>query len=470
MNIIEYYLEASKDTSWYDNYSRTGKSSDGKIYRFLNTNYRKLHSFEYYFKKFLQWENIPRNTWSKKETTGQEINKQYVSNMVSTFLFTSRRDNEGNLIYSLTEKGKSFQRFLSLDFSDNEKRLLILLYILNGSFDDEPRSLIKTTSSILNGLIEFEIDIEEFSDELEIFLRSINEDSPTEDIFGYKALWILSFYTDKDFIRLLNIAEESEFEKLFELTKNDYLIKSESNPLSWKYNNQNTTKNTTLDNFLIFYISELILRLRSKSNNLDSFIEFIVTSYNDLYPINQKKVKDFILDDKSNREVFSVIMRSLLSAEDDFTEIIVNDYNPQMKVQEIPTDKIDDTTEKGIEKLEVVRVALKNLAKKKSSYKCELHDLNQCRYFKSRDDENHYLEIHHFVPRQFAYAFEDSIEFVENYVPLCPHCHRMIHNALDDQREILVNYLYTKRQKALEEKLENLDRKKILKFYGLTNG
>jgi hypothetical protein len=467
MDILHYYLEASEDTTWRNNFYQNAKNSDGKLFSFLNTNFRSITTFEYYFNQFIRWENVPRNEWELSESNGQEKIKQHVSNMISTFLFTSKRNSVGNLIYTLTEKGRVFQKLLDSDFSIDEKRILMLLIILNGSFDDIPKAALKTTSLAIDSLIENGINEEELMNHIKVFIKSNKNGGSAIEIFGYKALWLLTFYTDNDFIRLFLSEESTKLESLFELTKKDYQNNNKKNPLAWKYKNTNTTKKTTLDSFLIFYVSEIILKMRGNYNNLDSFIEFIIDSYNDIYEIDRKKVLNFVLNDVSNRKVFSVIMKSLLSESDDFSELPINDYKPRMLVQEIPTEKIDDTYETGLEKLEIVRTVLKNLAKRKSSYHCELHDLNQCRYFMSREDRNNYLEIHHFIPRQFSYAFEDSIEFVENYVPLCPHCHRMIHNAVDEQRRILINYLYSKRQSELNNKLANLELEKIYKFYGL---
>jgi hypothetical protein len=149
MNIKEYYEQQSKNTSWYANYFQCGKNDDGSIFKFLNTNYRNILAFEYYFKEFSKLENIPRNKWEKKETTGQLIAKQYVSGMTETFLFSSARKNN-ELVYSMTARGKAFKDMLANDFTNNEKLFLIILFIANASFLKTPRYIIKNHKKYLN--------------------------------------------------------------------------------------------------------------------------------------------------------------------------------------------------------------------------------------------------------------------------------------------------------------------------------
>ncbi|MBE7075446.1 MAG: hypothetical protein E7375_00040 [Clostridiales bacterium] len=97
---------------------------------------------------------------------------------------------------------------------------------------------------------------------------------------------------------------------------------------------------------------------------------------------------------------------------------------------------------------------------------------SKCKYFTSKEENQNYLEIHHLVPREFSYEFDTSIEFVDNYIPLCPHCHRKIHKAVDRERIPMINFLFNiKKDKFKENNLlktvndKNLDIKLLHKFY-----
>lgn len=197
------------------------------------------------------------------------------------------------------------------------------------------------------------------------------------------------------------------------------------------------------------------------ANNYSSFYEFLLLEYKKIFKIDEEKMLIFI---RNNFSIFEIIQKNVLSLDDDFTETYVAPYNP---MQNIPkeNEKIDTTSREGVEKLTVVREVLKKKAKTDAGYKCALEEINDCKYFTSKEENKNYLEIHHLIPREFSYQFEDTIEFVENYIPLCPHCHRMVHNALDRERKGLINYLFKKCENALKKRNIKISKKDLYKFY-----
>ena len=50
--ILDYYLRKNEDPEWVTKYSSLAKENDGKIFEYVNTNFRKLHSFENAFIEF----------------------------------------------------------------------------------------------------------------------------------------------------------------------------------------------------------------------------------------------------------------------------------------------------------------------------------------------------------------------------------------------------------------------------------
>lgn len=90
MDIKTYFKVRCKDSNWYNRFYQCGSIGDGSIFKCFGTNYRDLSAFEYYFLEFKKYVNIPRGLWDKKETTGQEIAKQYVVNMLESYLYLSK--------------------------------------------------------------------------------------------------------------------------------------------------------------------------------------------------------------------------------------------------------------------------------------------------------------------------------------------------------------------------------------------
>lgn len=76
-----------------------------------------------------------------------------------------------------------------------------------------------------------------------------------------------------------------------------------------------------------------------------------------------------------------------------------------------------------------------------------------------------YLEVHHFIPREFSNEFVNSIEVIENYVCLCPHCHRLLHHAIDSEKSAAIKKLYDDRIEALKSKGLEINLKTIKRFY-----
>ena len=75
------------------------------------------------------------------------------------------------------------------------------------------------------------------------------------------------------------------------------------------------------------------------------------------------------------------------------------------------------------------------------------------------------MEIHHLIPREFSNDFENSIEQIENYVSLCPRCHRFLHFAVDRERKMALHYLYLKRIESLNLKGIGIEEKMLKEYY-----
>lgn len=463
LNILNYYLHQCEDEDWYQNYYKCGDDGDGSIFKCFSTNYRNLNSFDYYFNAFKEYIGVPRRFWDKKDTTGQEIAKQYVVNLVQSFLYSSSRDSVGDLMYNLTSRGKDFDKMLNTDFFENEQKLLTFLFIVNASFCFTPRYILKQSKLVWDKWLKSGLSVNDLKVKLIKFVKEQKDKNRVDGIFNYDIVWYLSFYSDENLLNLYQIASDTELKELKKLTVNDYKAKLKKNVLAWKYKSTNFQRPALFDTLVMLYISYSILEIAGTSTDFSTFYSQIVDDFNLLLPVDKNKVMNFI---KSNDNVFGVIYANAVSEDDDFTERYVPTYRPRVALDEaIPEEKIDTTSKEGVDKLEVVRQVLKKLAKEKSNYKCALESLNNCKYFTSKEEEKNFLEIHHFVPREFSCDFDDTIEFVENYVPLCPHCHRLLHKAVDRERQCLITYLYNQRIADLEQHHIDIDIETLYKYY-----
>lgn len=464
MKIKNYFIEKNKNKEWYNKYYQCGDIGHGSIFKCFGTNYRDLSAFEYYFCEFKKYTGIPRSQWIKKSTTGQEVAKQYVVNMLESFLYLSKRNENNELIYELSSRGKDFEKMLKKDFTQNERNLLTYIYLMNSSFRKTPRYLIKQSWEVLEYWNRAGLEFEECMLLIQKFIPFISKERRVESIFKYDIVWFLSFYSDIEFIKLYRISSDFEKQELQEKTIEDYINSNKQNVVAYKYKGTNFSRPMLINTLLIIYLSKLVKDSYLSDMSMFEFYQNLISGYSKMFYIDSDKVFNFIL---KNEKIFKVIFKNAISEDDDFTERYIPTYRPKDKkeLENLLSEKIDATSQEGIEKLEVVRSVLKKLAKEKSQYKCALHDINQCNYFTSKEEHKNYLEIHHLVPREFSYNFEDTIEFVENYVPLCPRCHRMIHKAEDRERRGLIGHLFNQRRTDLENNNIKITIRDLFDFY-----
>jgi 5-methylcytosine-specific restriction protein A len=92
---------------------------------------------------------------------------------------------------------------------------------------------------------------------------------------------------------------------------------------------------------------------------------------------------------------------------------------------------------------------VKEKALKLSGYKCEVDPSHKT--FKTKGHQ--FTEGHHLVPMGAQKRFNQSLDFVENIVSLCPNCHRKIHMAEPDVRLDMANRLFSKRREQIIARL-----------------
>ena len=211
-----------------------------------------------------------------------------------------------------------------------------------------------------------------------------------------------------------------------------------------------------------------------KYNDFEETINQILKLYED-YDIDSDKLLSFLID---NKNVFEPILMNVFKVEDiDDSEEETEEeiYDPRSINVDItysgdrPEPRIDDTTIVGKQQLRTIFAMRKKIAREKSNYTCELEMLNGCRYFTSKTTKHNYIEVHHFVPREFRNNFENSVDVLANYITLCPHCHRMIHLATDRERVNIIRYIYNQRKDRLKNCGIEVEFEDLLNFYNVEN-
>lgn len=454
MDVFDYYVERNKDSKWVELYQSTAHKNYGKTFIYVTTNYRFIASFIDIFNKFYLYNGLDRKSWSHNVGHGQEEAKQWTVNMTQSKLFKREKST-----YNLTAKGKAFKEFVGLELGDNSNWVLLYLFLNNSYFGFVPNYINKKCNEIMNTFVEFGYSKKCVLGLIKEVLN--NKDIKAPELFKTDIFWLLTFYKDRDFISLYKVASNKSKDKLFSLASTNYTLRTYADCISKKYKPGGQYHyNTFIDDLKVLYFSTILAE--SNPSDLTGYLEVLFKSYGELYYYDKDKVKVFV---SNNEDVFQIIYKETYG---NIEEDIVNDYEFTSKdIGELTEEKVDDTTANNEIAIRHMSSVLKRMAKEKAHYLCELDDLYGCKYFTSKGNGKNYLELHHLVPREFSNEFENSIEIIDNYISLCPHCHRLIHFATDRERVSALNYLYNKRKLKLEEKGIKVDIKTLKKFYNI---
>lgn len=464
MELLNIYKDLCKNDRWYNMYCSTSEKSNGRILYLLNTNYRNLWVFETGYNVFKEIENIGRDKWIHNENHGEEKEKQHTVNMLKSKIF-SKASNK----YYRNKKGLAFGEMLASNFSKEERWIIIYLTILNGYFANIPNYIKERIQQIVKMMEERGINKEEYTNLLLDFIQKC--DIGNMEIFNHDYLYYDSFYKAFEEIDFLKIYIDSTNEEKQELKayvlnqpRNRKINKGETCAISYKYKSTGSyVKSTIIDNAKIQYFALILLEENYK--DYSEFFEYAVKKYAEIYTnINNTKILSFIKGHQEvykliYEEIFNIVKYSLNFREDkDVTETEIN-----------LEEKIDDTDINSVDKYNKVSTVLKRLAKTNSNYRCELEDFYGCQYFTSKESHKNYVEVHHLIPRAVGNDFENSIEVVENYVALCPHCHRLVHLGEDVERKPALHNLYIKRKELLRQKGLEITEKQLRDYYLIEN-
>ena len=470
MTLLELYKSFNENKVFYDYYCSTGSQAGGKVFSFINTNYRgiltfkgqELQGFAKGFRVIESVEGQDRSGWKKSEGAGQELQKQHVVNMRKSELFRVV-DNT----YVKTSRGIVFKKMMDdQNLKPIEKRLLCYLLILAGYFSDTPNYIIEQSKEFFELCNESGYSEEDILTMQKNLIQSNIANAETLLLTDY--LYLDCFFKkldDIDFLSNFQTASTKEKNELKQYVLSNYTNKRYACLISKKFKPGGAyTKNTVLDNAWMLYVSKKVIDDTQKS--FDSFINTVVDAYSELFDtVDKSNLKKFIYDTDKNRSVFQVIFSKVkgipispLDVEKDLTDIEIKQLSQS-----------DTTDEVGAKNVEVASSALKKLAKLNAGYKCVLEDCEMCKYFTAKESNKPYLEIHHFIPREFANDFDVSVEILENYIALCPNCHRKIHLAVDGERKHMINTLYNKKKDSLEQNGLHFDLKQIYRYYKIEN-
>lgn len=370
----------------------------------------------------------------------------------------------------MTEKGKAFNEFTKIvddnDFSENEQWIIVYLFLLNSYFNLQPNYIFKRSVEIVEKIKEFGFSIEFI---LNTFLTLLQQNRLTkEKLFQLDAFWLVSFFTDNDFMNLYQKATEEEKYQLYQhvikrSTKSKETIRKINDLVGVKFisGGQYTVTMFIDDIKTLFITFKLTQKIISNTSDL---VNAVIDSYCEFATINKDKIKDFV---NLHNDIFNMIFVDVFHGGNIENDLAVETEELDTIISEQPEQVVDDTTSNNSNQLRLTRAILKRITKEKANYKCELESINACKYFTAKKSEKNYLEIHHLIPFEFNNDFEESLDKVENYIALCPHCHKLLHLGVDRERKGVLNYLFNQREEALKGKNLDIEKDVLFAYYNI---
>lgn len=104
-------------------------------------------------------------------------------------------------------------------------------------------------------------------------------------------------------------------------------------------------------------------------------------------------------------------------------------------------------------------------AKRKNNYTCEIN-MEHITFINAKD-RLPFIEAHHLVPMATQDYFDNTIDFADNIVTLCPNCHRKIHYVINEEKAEMLKTLYERRKDIYPQYGIEIDLKSLKNFYGI---
>ncbi len=461
--LLSYYIDKNSIPDWKTKFSGAGQKVI--MYKFKGTNGRYLNSYDVKFREFCSVEGLDRAEWPVYNN-GQQLHKQYTVPMIETKLFYK----ENNKYYK-TAKGRVFEKYLDLDLNLDAKWFINYILLMDSTIANKENYLINRSieiNSILTQNTSEDFVIKATED---LFIER-NLITDPKDLSKYDYLYLNVFYLEPEFLKLYYKSDDKDRDELKKYVYENWNRRNNSDCLSQKFVSTNYSLPELLDDLKIFMFSLQMSKI--KYTEFEDTIKTIIHMYALDYSVNEQSLYDFIME---NKNIFEPILMNVYKIEDaedisgeENEDIVIDPTSINVDINGLadrPEPRIDDTTIEGKQQLKNIFTMRKKIAREKSNYRCELEQLNGCKYFTSKTTRHNYIEVHHFVPREFRNNFENSVDVLSNYITLCPHCHRMIHLATDRERVNIIRFIFNQRKDRLEKCGIKVEFEDLLSYYNI---
>lgn len=401
---------------------------------------------------------------TEKEIKGNVIPAYAYINLIRAKLFVIR-----NGVLTVTAKGKLLLSIAKSGFNAREKWILFLLLTLDSHYHFRLNDVVNNVNDFYRQLRFAGYTRAELFADIGAFLP-IREHS-FENAFSMDFLIIGTLFFDKEFlIKYRNASLEAKM-RLHNYILKNYLDGSHQCVLSYRFRkSESSMQRALLESAKTLYFLDNLFA--SYPSSVGKMADIILTSYNDIFKINVKKLFHFIME---NEHIFTMIYINVFGKpeeiyeESDFNRLYGNrtESLSDREVLNLLNETFDYTTSETVSLMGRISILFSTYSKQDADYHCLLDSVYDCRYFTGAGSGRNYLENHMLIPRTFATEFDRSIEILANYIPLCPYCHKRLHLAQPQARAEILEHLFILRKDALTNAGIRIDLNKLMTMYGL---
>lgn len=455
MSLLEKYLEKNNEPKWQSFMS----DADENVYLFEFTkNFPNLWLLEDGFRTYSKICAMTPEEFKKYVEESPAQAKSFMENLKRTKLFMTR---EGKKVP--TAKGEVFEKFLQEKLTPEDRWFMDYLFAADAYFALESNYIFAETDRVFSAWQAAGYSLAQIYNSL-IYLFNIRQGN-MEEYLQTEYVIMITFKNDPEFLSAYRTASEFEKSELHDYISDNFTKERYACIVSSKFSPTALIDcDTVLDDAKLLFFTHYIKN--SHPISLENMVDVFAQVYTRFYKLNVKKVTNFIM---MYEDVFRMTYLNLFSnsRELPLSEAECSFEQDEDALEEAIKDNFDYTTTETLDTLNKVNAVFSSAAKYETDFKCELHKENRCKYFTSKETGKPYLEIHQLIPRDYANEFGSSIERASNYVPLCPHCHRLIHQAADAERFRLLATIYQKRKSWLAEDGIEPSNELLFAIYGI---
>ncbi len=426
MDLYELINEIGETKEGYNRYFSSSKRASILFSSIFSTNTRTVIAYYDYIEKFSENIGVERKKWVKLAKSNQEKSKQQVVPLTAAELIY--KDENG--LYNYTEKSKILNYINEKDLTKFERLVVNSLFLCNYK-SINLKSLIEEVEDFKQTMEMLDYKVDQI---IEDSIIAIKESYNINKLFLYMVFFREGLEDLPNILSIIHNSSEKDIKNLDLIIEKEIKNKEYKSILSKRLRPNGNLSKTTIENMYIVLI--LILNINNSNGDYEEIIINILKPFERIEGFSKEKIISYLKDNN----VKNVLVKVLEDVNEDL-EIKVSYKHNQTK-------QIDTTTKTSKISNEEIFYSLKRTILEKSNYTCKLDLLRNCKkqYFTSKSTSRTYLEVHHFLPRKYSAFIKSGVEFPENYIPLCPSCHRMIHMATDNERKVILNYILNSNQ------------------------